>query len=73
MQHNPAITKWMEKQDPVIESMSQLEEYFERRVLDLAAATGRSYIVWQEILDNAVKVRLAVDLPLATSVPCEFN
>lgn len=63
----------MEKQDPVIESMSQLEEYFERRVLDLAAATGRSYIVWQEILDNAVKVRLAVDLPLATSVPCEFN
>ena len=36
--------------------MSALEQYFERRVLDLAAAAGRSYIVWQEILDNNVQV-----------------
>ena len=30
-----------------LESLSQLEGYFEERVLDLAAQAGRSYIVWQ--------------------------
>ena len=48
--------EWMGRQDPVIKDMTALEEYFERRVLDLAEAAGRSYIVWQEIIDNAVKV-----------------
>ena len=28
-------------------SLSQLETYFESRVLDLATLAGRSYIVWQ--------------------------
>jgi len=57
LQNNPEIRGWMAEQDPVIEGMPALEEYFERRVLDLAEAAGRSYIVWQEILDNAVMVR----------------
>lgn len=56
LQNNPNITQWRESQNPVIKNMSALEQYFERRVLDLAAAAGRSYIVWQEILDNNVKV-----------------
>lgn len=56
MQNNPDIQDWMTQQDPEIRSMPALEEHFERSVLDLAAAAGRSYIVWQEILDNRVKV-----------------
>ena len=55
MQNNPNIIKWMGIQNPSIKNMSALEEYFERRVLDLAAAAGRLYIVWQEILDNNVQ------------------
>ena len=49
----------MRKQDPSIADMAALEEHFERKVLDLAAAAGRSYIVWQEILDNGVQVQQA--------------
>lgn len=37
--------------------MPAVEEYFERRVLDLAAAAGRSYVVWQDVLDNRVKIQ----------------
>lgn len=58
----------MEAQDPTIKSMSALEEYFERRVLDLAAASGRSYIVWQEILDNDVQVQQS-----AHAVHCKLH
>ena len=57
LQNNPEIQEWMAQQDPEIRSMPALEQHFERRVLDLAAAAGRSYIVWQEILDNNVQVR----------------
>ena len=57
LQNNPEIQEWMAQQDPEICSMPALEQHFERRVLDLAAAAGRSYIVWQEILDNNVQVR----------------
>jgi protein tyrosine phosphatase (PTP) superfamily phosphohydrolase (DUF442 family) len=30
-----------------VESVAQLEAYYEERVLELCRAAGRSYIVWQ--------------------------
>lgn len=36
--------------------MAALEQRFEERVLALAASAGRSYIVWQDVLDNGVQV-----------------
>ena len=38
-----------------VADMAALEQKFEERVLSLAAAAGRSYIVWQDMLDNGVK------------------
>ncbi|KAK9805226.1 hypothetical protein WJX72_007110 [[Myrmecia] bisecta] len=52
---NPDIKDWMAANK--FKAMRETEEYFEGRVLELAAAAGRSYIVWQEILDNGVKVK----------------
>ena len=45
MQSNPDIQDWMKANS--FDSLSQLESYFESRVLDLATLAGRSYIVWQ--------------------------
>ena len=45
MQSNPDIQDWMRVNS--LGSLSQLETYFESRVLDLATLAGRSYIVWQ--------------------------
>lgn len=45
MQSNPDVRSWMSSNG--LDNLSQLEEYFERRVLDLATLAGRSYIVWQ--------------------------
>ena len=44
-QSNPGIQDWMKANS--FDSLSQLESYFESRVLDLATLAGRSYIVWQ--------------------------
>lgn len=45
MQSNPDVQDWMRANS--LGSLSQLETYFEGRVLDLATLAGRSYIVWQ--------------------------
>ena len=45
LQSNPGIQDWMRANS--LGSLSQLETYFESRVLDLATLAGRSYIVWQ--------------------------
>ena len=45
VQSNPEIRAWMAQQG--LDSIKALEAHFERRVLALAAAAGRSYIVWQ--------------------------
>lgn len=39
-----------------VANFSVLEQKFEERVLGLAAAAGRSYIIWQDVLDNGVQV-----------------
>lgn len=45
VQSNPNVQDWMRANS--LGSLSQLETYFESRVLDLATLAGRSYIVWQ--------------------------
>ena len=45
LQSNPEVQDWMKANS--LDSLSQLETYFEGRVLDLASLAGRSYIVWQ--------------------------
>ncbi len=45
VQSNPDVQDWMQANS--LGSLSQLEGYFESRVLDLATLAGRSYIVWQ--------------------------
>ncbi|KAL0048809.1 hypothetical protein WJX82_011636 [Trebouxia sp. C0006] len=49
-QSNPDVQDWMKANR--LGSLSQLEGYFESRVLDLATLAGRSYIIWQDVLDN---------------------
>lgn len=45
VQTSPEIKAWMEETG--LGSVLDLEAYFEQRVLALAKAAGRSYIVWQ--------------------------
>ncbi len=45
VQSNPDVQDWMKANS--LGSLSQLEGYFESRVLNLAILAGRSYIVWQ--------------------------
>lgn len=45
VQSSPEIRAWMSQNG--VKSISELEQYFEARVLALARAAGRSYIVWQ--------------------------
>jgi hexosaminidase len=33
-----------------------LEQYYEQRLIPIVAATGKKYIVWQEIFDNGLKI-----------------
>ncbi len=47
LQSNPDVQDWMKANS--FGTLSQLESYFESRVLDLATLAGRSYIVWQVI------------------------
>ena len=45
-----------------LKDMAALEAAFEERVLSLASAAGRAYIIWQDVVDNGVKVCLVLML-----------
>ena len=65
IQSNPEVQDWMTANS--LDSLSQLETYFESRVLDLACLAGRSYIVWQ-VLPFLCFLFLACDLFIMSKV-----
>ena len=54
-QSNPEIQAFM-KQHPEIKDYAGLEQYYELQLLNILKAQGTSYICWQEIFDNGVKI-----------------
>ncbi len=66
VQSSPEIKAWMREHD--VTSISGLETYFEERVLALASAAGRSYIVWQ-VRKSPCLQQTAALLP-AERTPC---
>nr|CAB3252625.1 beta-hexosaminidase subunit alpha [Phallusia mammillata] len=53
---NPDITKWMALQN-ITGDYATLESVYIQQILDISASVGYSYIVWQEVIDNGVKVK----------------
>jgi len=52
---NPKITNWMIKQN-ITGDYGKLENYYEAKLLGLAASHNMKYIVWQDPLGNGVKL-----------------
>lgn len=59
---NPSIQAWMQKRGWT--DYALLEQYYEQNLIPIVAATGKKYIVWQEIFDNGLKIdpRTIVDV-----------
>ena len=53
---NPDITKWMTANN-ISGDYAKLEQVYIQQVLDISKEIGYSYVVWQEVVDNGVKVR----------------
>uniref|UniRef100_A0A672MCD2 Beta-hexosaminidase n=1 Tax=Sinocyclocheilus grahami TaxID=75366 RepID=A0A672MCD2_SINGR len=56
---NPDIQRFMVQQGFGTD-YSKLESFYIQRLLDIVAATKKGYMVWQEVFDNGVKVRLSI-------------
>ena len=54
-QSNPDITAYM-KANNITGDYAKLEEVYIQQILDISTKIGLSYIVWQEVFDNGVKV-----------------
>ena len=52
---NPEIKAWIAAH-PTVSSFGDLEQYYELELLKILNAQGTSYICWQEIFDNGVKI-----------------
>ena len=70
LQSNPEVQDWMRANS--LDSLSQLETYFESRVLDLASLAGRSYIVWQVLPSSVFASDLLIMCKLA-SITCAIH
>ena len=55
---NPDITAYM-KSAGIAGNYAKLEEIYVQQVLNISGNIGFSYIVWQEVFDNGVKVSTA--------------
>lgn len=52
---NPDIQKWMSSKNYT--DYAKLEQYYEQKLLDLVGSLNKSYVAWQEIFDNGLKIR----------------
>ncbi|XP_064489887.1 beta-hexosaminidase subunit alpha-like isoform X2 [Ornithodoros turicata] len=52
---NPHVTEFM-KRTGMGDDFSKLEGYYMSRVMDIARKHNKSYIIWQEVVDNGAKV-----------------
>ena len=52
---NPQIQAWM-KQHPKIKTGSDLEQFYELKLLNILGDQDTSYMCWEEIFDNGVKI-----------------
>jgi len=53
---NPNIAKWM-KAKGMGTDYDKLEQYYEQKLLDIMKSLGKQYVIWQEVVDNNVKVQ----------------
>lgn len=53
---NPSIREFMSLQG--MHNTAMLEEYYAKRIIGIVKQLGRSQIVWQDPLDNGIKVRI---------------
>ncbi|XP_077173676.1 beta-hexosaminidase subunit alpha [Paroedura picta] len=53
---NPEIRAFMQKMG-FGQDYSKLESFYIQRLLNIVSSYGKGYVVWQEVFDNAVKVK----------------
>ncbi|XP_065051135.1 beta-hexosaminidase subunit alpha-like [Rhopilema esculentum] len=54
-QTNPIIKKWMDEHG--VKNYSALEQYYEQKLIDIINGLKKGYVIWQEVIDNGVKVK----------------
>ena len=52
---NPQIQSWV-KQHPTVKTFGELEQYYALKLLDILQKQNTSYMCWQEIFQNGVKI-----------------